>query len=154
MTHISALDSDVCFSATKSLPSLSLASLLPWLFSLHVCVHFQCCPWHRHHRPHYHNYTLTSWQVSVFRDFLVRIFPHSDWIRRDTEYLPYSVRLRENMEQKNSKYGHFSPSVSNKLPIWISLCFRYIFRYLFSHDRIYSDQNSQIFYQCRLLSFN
>ena len=24
------------------------------------------------------------------------IFPHSDWILRDTEYLPYSVRMREN----------------------------------------------------------
>ena len=29
--------------------------------------------------------------------FLVRVFPHSDWIRRDTEY---SVRLRENTDQK------------------------------------------------------
>ena len=25
--------------------------------------------------------------MSVFVDFLVHIFPHSDWIRRDTEYL-------------------------------------------------------------------
>ena len=25
-----------------------------------------------------------------------RIFPHSDWIQRDTEYLQYSVRMREN----------------------------------------------------------
>ena len=29
----------------------------------------------------------TAWRVSVFRDFLVRIFPHSDWVRRDTSYL-------------------------------------------------------------------
>ena len=29
----------------------------------------------------------TAWKVSVFGVFLVRIFPHSDWIRRDTEYL-------------------------------------------------------------------
>ena len=35
--------------------------------------------------------------------FLVRIFPHSDWLRRDTPYLrisPYSVRMWENMDQK------------------------------------------------------
>ena len=27
----------------------------------------------------------TEWKVSVFRVFLVSIFPHSDWLRRDTE---------------------------------------------------------------------
>ena len=27
------------------------------------------------------------WKVSIFGVILVRIFPHSDWIRRDTEYL-------------------------------------------------------------------
>ena len=40
--------------------------------------------------------------------FLVRIFPHSDWIRRDTSYLsvfspnadPYSVWMWENTDQK------------------------------------------------------
>ena len=30
--------------------------------------------------------------------FLVRIFPHSDWIRRDIS--PYSVQMRENTDQK------------------------------------------------------
>ena len=30
--------------------------------------------------------THTAWKVSVFGVILVRIFPHSDWIRRDTEY--------------------------------------------------------------------
>ena len=32
---------------------------------------------------------FTAWKVSVFEVFgliLVRIFPHSDWIRRDTEF--------------------------------------------------------------------
>ena len=29
----------------------------------------------------------TTWKVSVFGVFLVSIFPHLDWIRRDTEYL-------------------------------------------------------------------
>ena len=31
--------------------------------------------------------TCTEWKVSVFGDFLVGIFPHLDWIRRDTPYL-------------------------------------------------------------------
>ena len=29
----------------------------------------------------------TTWIVSLFGVFLVRIFPHSDWVRRVTEYL-------------------------------------------------------------------
>ena len=29
----------------------------------------------------------TAWKVSAFGVILVGIFPHSDWIRRDTEYL-------------------------------------------------------------------
>ena len=43
-------------------------------------------------------------KVPVFAVILVRIFPHSDWIRRDTEY---SVQMRENVDQNNSEYGHF-----------------------------------------------
>ena len=42
----------------------------------------------------------TAWKVSVYGVFLVRIFPHSDWIRRDTEY---SVGMRENTDQENSE---------------------------------------------------
>ena len=30
---------------------------------------------------------ITAWKVSVFGVFLVSIFPHSDWIWRDTPYL-------------------------------------------------------------------
>ena len=30
---------------------------------------------------------ITVWKVSVFGVFLVRIFPYSDWVRRDTKYL-------------------------------------------------------------------
>ena len=29
---------------------------------------------------------FTAWKLSVFGVFLVRIFPHSDWIRRDIPY--------------------------------------------------------------------
>ena len=51
--------------------------------------------------------TLTAWTVSVFGVFLVRNFAHSDRIRR---IFPNSVRMRENMDQKHSGYGHFSGS--------------------------------------------
>ena len=38
---------------------------------------------------------LISWSVvSVFGVFLVRIFPHSDWIRRDTRYLSVFGKIR------------------------------------------------------------
>ena len=38
--------------------------------------------------------TITAWKVSVFGVILVRIFPHSDWIGRDTSISPYLVRMR------------------------------------------------------------
>ena len=52
----------------------------------------------------------TAWKVSIFRVFLLRIFPHSDWIRRDTLYLsvcspntgkygPEKFRIRELFTQ-------------------------------------------------------
>ena len=44
--------------------------------------------------------------MSVFGVILVYIFPHSDSTRRDTLYLPYSVRMQENTDQINSEYGH------------------------------------------------
>ena len=43
----------------------------------------------------------TAWKVSVFGVILVRIFPHLLRIS------PYSVRMWENTDQNNSKYGHF-----------------------------------------------
>ena len=33
------------------------------------------------------SYFHTAQKVSIFGVVLVRIFPHSDWIRRDMEYL-------------------------------------------------------------------
>ena len=45
--------------------------------------------------------------MSVFGVIRVRIFPHSDWIRRDTPYLSVFSRMRENADQNNFKYGHF-----------------------------------------------
>ena len=45
----------------------------------------------------------TTWKVSVFRDFLVRIFPYIQSV--------YSVRMREKTDQKNSEHEHFLRSV-------------------------------------------
>ena len=44
-------------------------------------------------------------KVSLFRVNLVCIFPHSDWIRRDTLSI-FSSNV-ENTEPNNSKYGQF-----------------------------------------------
>ena len=43
-------------------------------------------------------------KVSLFRAILVRIFPYSNWIRRDTSY---SGQMPENTDQNNSEYKHF-----------------------------------------------
>ena len=66
-----------------------------------------------------------TWKVSVFGVFLVRIFPHSDWKRRDTPS-PYLVQMWKNSDQKISKYGHFSRSASffrRFLFIWASFLY-------------------------------
>ena len=66
----------------------------------------------------------TAWKVSVFVVFLVRIFPHSDRIRRDRvsssiwislsrlHIFLNSVQILENADQRNSEYEHFSVSTS------------------------------------------
>ena len=54
--------------------------------------------------------------------FLIRILLHLDWEWRDTSISPYSVRIRENADQKNSEYGHFSCSPCknlNEIPCYI-----------------------------------
>ena len=51
---------------------------------------------------------FTAWKVSLFGVFLVRIFSHSNWIWNDLRSIsPYSVRMQENTDQKNSENGHF-----------------------------------------------
>ena len=60
----------------------------------------------------------TAWKVSVFGVFQVRIFSHSDWIRRDNQYLSifglnmerFELWMRETTDLKDSEYGHFSHS--------------------------------------------
>ena len=56
------------------------------------------------------HFEITAWKVSVFGGFLVRIFPHSDWIRSNTKYLsvfssnvgkygPENLRIRTHFTQ-------------------------------------------------------
>ena len=52
----------------------------------------------------------SAWKGSVSGFFLVRIFPHSDWIRIIS---PYSVQMWKNTDQRNSEYRHYSRSVIN-----------------------------------------
>ena len=66
----------------------------------------------------------TAWKVSVFGVILVRIFPQSDWIRRDTQY---SVRMRENTDQNNSEHGHFLRCVSLIRQLILKTSFKGIF---------------------------
>ena len=49
----------------------------------------------------------TTWKLSVFGVILVHIFPHSDWIRRDTEYLSVLSPNAGNTDQNYSEYEHF-----------------------------------------------
>ena len=52
--------------------------------------------------------TFTAWKVSVFGVFLVRIFPHSDWMRRDTEYLSVFIPIAGKYgTEKLRKRSHF-----------------------------------------------
>ena len=49
-------------------------------------------------------------KMFVFGVTLVHVFLHSDWIRRDT---------RENIDQNNSEYGHFSRSAFQVVIDWL-----------------------------------
>ena len=51
----------------------------------------------------------TTWKEPVFGVFLVRIFPHLDWILRISLY---SLQMRENTDQNNSEYELFLRSVN------------------------------------------
>ena len=48
---------------------------------------------------------ITAWEVSVFKVFLVHIFPHLDWIRRDTPYAgkygPVKIQIRTLFQAVN-----------------------------------------------------
>ena len=51
----------------------------------------------------------TTHCVKVSGVIVVRIFPHSEWIRRDTEYL---FQMWGNTDHSTSEHGHFICSVS------------------------------------------
>ena len=56
--------------------------------------------------------TYTAWKISVFAVILLLIFPHLDWIQRDTW---------ENTDQNNSESGHFLRSVKEaERQLWIN----------------------------------
>ena len=57
----------------------------------------------------------TAYKVSVFRVILVRIFRIRTEHGRTLRISPYSVQMRGNTNQKNSKYGHFSRSEMHKI---------------------------------------
>ena len=54
------------------------------------------------------------WKVSVVGVLLVPIFPHLNWIRRNTPYLSDLSKTRENTDQKNSEYRHLYRSDINR----------------------------------------
>ena len=56
--------------------------------------------------------TAAAWSVRIWV-ILVRIFPHSNWIGRDTPYVSCSVQMRGNADQNNSEYVHSVRSVQN-----------------------------------------
>ena len=65
--------------------------------------------------------TGIAWKVSVFAVILVRIFPLFGRSRISL----YSVRMRENADQNNSEYGHFSRS-GEQIPIYVTEFFQSI----------------------------
>ena len=75
--------------------------------------------------------------MPVFGVILVRIFPHSDWMQRDTTYL--SVFMRENADQSNSEYGHFSRSLN----LYTRSVLNYLTMKIFSVFLFYASTNQQ-----------
>ena len=45
---------------------------------------------------------ITAWKVSVFGVFLVRIFPHLDWTRRDTSFF-VSLRIQSKCGKRRTR---------------------------------------------------
>ena len=45
--------------------------------------------------------------IHCVKSVCIRSYSGPREIRRDTEYLSYSVRMRENADENNSEYGHF-----------------------------------------------
>ena len=78
--------------------------------------------------------------------FLVRIFPYSDWIRRNTEYLSVFSPNVGKYGRENSVFGHFSRSDFHIEHQWISSL-----EYLFL-TRFLSFLNLEHWIACHLLA--
>ena len=99
---------------------------------------------------------LTTWNVSVFGVILVRIFPHSC-------ISPYSVRMLQNADQNNFRYGHFLRSVyenfllillwtNNKYSIHLDNTVTKIWRIFVSirhHDKVLTLFLQNVFMVCK-----
>ena len=74
--------------------------------------------------------SCSHFNVTIFRVFLVRIFPHSDWIQRDTEHLfVFSKNAGKYGPEKapNTDYAHAVLSAATNLLItttWIGINIR------------------------------
>ena len=89
------------FSHSSFLHSLLWACFMRAAYKRYIFSHFSSCLCYlRYHFVLFMLLSITynAWKVSVFGVILVRISPHSDWIR-------------ENVDQKQSEYGHFLRSV-------------------------------------------
>ena len=74
-------------------------------------------------------------KVSLFRVNLVCIFPHSDWIRRDTLSI-FSSNV-ENTEPNNSKYGQFLRN-DNFFFLSTFVCLLWRFSYIKRKEQFFS----------------
>ena len=77
----------------------------------------------------------TAWKVSVFGVILVRIFQHSDWIRRDTKYLSIFTLNAENAGQSNYEYEYLLRSVrcQFKFSVSFNILNNFYVKYYFSN---------------------
>ena len=74
---------------------------------------------------------LTAWRVSVFGVILVRIFPHSDWTRRDTQclFIYKNLSLYKNLQTRIYLYKNIKTvmikwqAATKRARTWTSLNF-------------------------------
>ena len=67
--------------------------------------------------------TYTAWKVYLLEVFLARIFPHSDWIRRDTPYLfVFSLNARKCGPEKLRIRTLMTQCWQNSLTTKIAIC--------------------------------
>ena len=93
-------------------PQNELQSLMVYVLELRVCknFHYICLTEYSRTSTLDNLHCLKSEKCPNTEFFLVCIFPYLDWI-------PYSVQMRENTDQKNFVFGQFSSSawISNKV---------------------------------------